>query len=57
MITNMGKELKISKNRFNISMEDRWNVRQLISDSLDAGLHLSNISEVRNFRTSRMYGL
>ena len=57
MITNTGKELKISKNRFNISMEDRWNVRQLISDSSDAGLHLSNISEVRNFRTSRMYGL
>ena len=60
---NTGKDLKISKT----GMADRWVLVQrtklyrpsrmwenLISDSLDVGLHSSNISEVRNFRTSRM---
>ena len=60
---NTGKDLKISKT----SMADRWVLVQrkkiyrpsrmwdnLITGSLDMGLHSSNISEVRNLRTSRM---
>ena len=60
---NMGKKLEDIKT----NMPDRWVLVQvkkiygpsgmwdnLISDSLDVGLHLSKISEVRNFRTSRM---
>ena len=60
---NTGKDLKISKT----DMGDRWVLVQrkkiyqpfgmwenLLSHSLDVGLHSSNISEVRNFRTSRM---
>ena len=61
-----GKTFENIKNRFN-RYGGRWILVQvkkiyrpsemwdnLISDSLDVGLHLSNISEVRNFRTSRM---
>ena len=69
VITKTGKDLKISKNRFNryggqvasrtsekvYRPSGMWD--NLISDSLDVGLHLSNISEVQNFRTSRMYDL
>ena len=66
IIANTGKDLKISKNRFKrhsgqvgsrtsekiYRASGMWN--NLISDSLDVGLHLFNISEVPNFRASRM---
>ena len=69
IITNTEKDLKISKNRFNrygrqvgsrasekiYRPSGMWN--NLISDSLNVGLHLSNITEARNFRTSRKYDL
>ena len=66
LITNTGKYLKILKTDL-IGMVDRWVLVQvkkiyrpsemwgnLISDSLDVGLHLLNIPEVQNFRTSTM---
>ena len=58
----MGKDLKISKHRFNryggqVNSRARAKIHRpfgtwdsLIPDSLDVGFHLSNISEVRNFR-------
>ena len=66
IITNKGKDLKISKNRFNryggqvgsrtsekiYQLPGMWD--NLISDSMDVGLNLSNISEVRKFRTSKL---
>ena len=66
IIVNNGKKLRISKNRFNrygrqagsrtsekIYRQSGW-WNNLISDSLDVRLHLFNISEFRNFSTSKM---
>ena len=66
IIANTGKGLKISKSRFNrycgqvdsctsekiYRPSGMWD--NLILDNLDVELHLSNISELPNFWTSRM---
>ena len=66
IITNTGTDLKISKNSFNkydgqVGSRTSEKIYQpsgmcdnLISGSLDEGLHLSNIADTRNFWTSRM---
>ena len=67
IIINKRKDLKISKNRFNgygVQAGSRTREKKiyrpsgmwenLILDSLNVGLYLSNISKVRNLRTSGM---
>ena len=66
VIINKGKDLKISKNKFNrhggqggsLTSEKKYRPSgywdNLISDILDMGFHLTNILEVRNFRKNRI---